>query len=90
MGYSTRGGVWGSTIGTFTPDDTDTKMYLDGSTQYSFEEILQDAQEKWGQQISFDQLSICTEYIQTDCLGYNSRYDPSDYTMYIVISKKDE
>ncbi len=41
MGYGTRNGTWGSAIRTFTPDDTDTDMYLDGSIRYSFEEILQ-------------------------------------------------
>ena len=85
MGYGTRSG----TIQTFEPDDTDTEFYLDcgmfGGGSYSLASLIQKAREKWGEDISLEDIEITPEYIHTDCLGYD-RYDPTDYTNYLRIS----
>lgn len=86
MGYETRPGVLGHTIRTFTPDDTDTELYFDSTYRVTLSEIIEKAREKWGADISLDQLNISAKHIHTDCLGYD-RYDPSDYTDYIVITR---
>lgn len=87
MGYGTRGGRFGNKIQTFWPDDTDTKMYINGGLMSStnLQELLEKAQEKWPG-ISLDQIEISAEHIQTDCLGYDL-YDPNDYTQFIVLRK---
>lgn len=83
MGYGTRNN---GNITTFWPDDTDDTIYLEGN--YSLAEIFLKATEKWGNDISLDDIDISSEYIQTDCIYYD-RYDPMDYTNFIVITRNE-
>ncbi len=78
----------GSQIRDFTPDDTDESFYLSCEFQgsYPLPEILEKAQEKWGPDIKFEQLSISAEYIHCYCIGFD-RYDPSDYVEFLLITK---
>lgn len=70
----------------FTPDDTDTKMYISGETYVTLQEILDKAKEKWPD-AKPEQIMIDPQHIHTHALGYD-RYDPSDYTNYIVLELK--
>lgn len=72
----------------FTPDDTDTKMYLDSSVYITITlaEIMEKAKEKWPD-ASLENINISAEHIHTHALGYD-RYDQSDYTDYIVLELK--
>ena len=82
MGYSTdRNG-----IKRFWPDDDEKTIYLSG--EYSLGELVLVAQEKWPD-ASMDDIEISTDYIHTHCLGYN-RYDPGDYTCFIVLTLEAE
>lgn len=83
MGYSTRNN---GLIKTYQPDNTDKKYYInsDNYPNYSLLDIIKLAKEKWGEDISLDNIHISSEYIQTDCLNYDA-YDPFDYTNFIVI-----
>lgn len=73
----------GTEITDFWPDDTDKKMYLT-SYGYSMIEILEKAREKWPEATLHD-LKIDSEKIHTSCLYYD-RYDPSDYTDFLIIT----
>lgn len=74
MGYTTR---WNG-IRDFSPDDTDTKMYIAADGDWTMDEILRLAQEKWPN-IEWNGLKIGAEHIHTNCLCHDI-YDPSDYT----------
>lgn len=82
MGYGTRNN---GQITTFWPDDTDDCFYLNGSSGYSFGDILEKAKQKWGENISLSDIAIEAEHIQTDCLF--DRYDSSDWTDFIAVRK---
>lgn len=84
MGHYTRNG----TIRCYTPDDTDTSFYVSSDDYLTMEDILLKAREKWGTETELGALRVTAEHIHTDCLGYD-QYDPSDYTNYIVVEKKD-
>lgn len=81
MGYFKRNGG----IECFTPDDTETEMWIDGSVGYSFTEIRSKIIEKWPN-VSLDDydIRVTAEYIHTDCLTYDL-YDSGDWTKYIKI-----
>ena len=49
-------------------------------------ELLEQAKEKWGADISLETLKITPEHIHCYCLGYD-RYDSSDYVDYLLIEK---
>ena len=85
MGHDTRPGKLGHTIRTFWPDDTDTTMYLQSTRPLSSADLLQDIYEKWPD-ASLENITIGTENIQTDCLGYDL-YDAGDYTDFLIITK---
>lgn len=77
----------GTEIRDFTPDDTETDMYLSCEIQsYTFPDILEKAKEKWGPDTKFENLRITPEYIHCYCLGYD-RYDPDDYVNYLLIQR---
>ena len=82
MGAYTRAGTQ---IRDFTPDDTAETLYLDSSCSWALSDLLERARQKWGEAIAVDDLSIEADYLHTHCLGYD-RYDPSDYTKYLVIT----
>lgn len=67
------------------PENTDTTIYIYDSSTLTIQEIIDRAQEKWGEDISFDRLEITGEEIQVRCFGYD-QYDPSDYCRYIVVN----
>lgn len=52
----------------------------------SFTDLIEKIKGKWPD-ASMDDIDISTEYIHTDCLGYD-QYNPCDYTNYIVLEKK--
>jgi len=88
VGYGTRQGSLGHTIKTFWPDDTDTTMYIDASYTHTLADIQQKIEEKWPGTPA-NCIEITTDEINTDCLGYDL-YDPSDYTMFLIIRKVSE
>ena len=70
----------------FWPKDTETTKYICGSI--SFTDLILRIREFWpNAAIIMDNFEISTEYIQTSCIGYDL-YDASDYTSFIVITKK--
>jgi hypothetical protein len=81
MGYMKRPGT---EITDFTPDDTDTTMYIEGSMYVDLITLLNKAKEKWPE-ADFADINIDAEHIHTHALYYD-RYDGSDYTNYIVLT----
>lgn len=85
MGYGTRDG----SIKTFWPDDTDTVMYVEAGSMFApavnMADLLQKIYEKW-EDAALTEIEITSEYIHTDCLGYDL-YDPGDYTTFIRIQR---
>lgn len=69
MGYGTRS----NTVRTFTPDDDENTIHLQG--EFSLEDLDRISQAKWPYS-SMDDIKITTKYIQND---------PSDYTCFIVL-----
>ena len=65
---------------------TSTKIYISADSSINIGDLLEKAQEKWPG-CSLGELEISAEHIHTDCLGYD-RYDPMDYTNYIIIELK--
>lgn len=86
MGYSTRPNNTGGIIRTFWPDDTDKTMFIQENTPLTLADLLQDIYEKWPG-TSLENITISSENIHTDCLGYDL-YDAGDYTDFILITKK--
>ncbi len=81
MGYSTdsRG------IKSFQPDDDEKTLYLASEMLVTGEDFKRAIIEKWGEQAWMDgSYNVAAEHIHTDCLGYD-RYDPFDYTNFIVV-----
>lgn len=85
MGHGTRGGALGHTIRTFWPDDDENTMYLDATQIWSLTDIQARINEKWPG-VSSDNITISSEEINTDCLGYDA-YDPSDWTNFLIITR---
>jgi hypothetical protein len=85
MGYGTRPGRFGYTIQTFWPDDTDNEIYISSDDGKSLQEIIEIAMCKWPD-IDFSELSISSQKIHTNHLGYDF-YDSSDYTEFIILRK---
>lgn len=68
----------------FTPDDTDKKLHIESDMfPPTLQSIVDQAKEKWPD-VAFENINISAEHIHTHALGYD-RYDPSDYTNYIVL-----
>lgn len=82
MGYSTRNN---GLIKDFWPDDTDDSFYM--AEGASMSHIMEMAMDKWGLDITIDDLIIMPEHIHTHCLTYDL-YDPGDYDDFLCISKK--
>lgn len=78
MGYYTTS----HGIKNFTPDDTDNEFYI--TSDASLSDIMKRCQEKWGENVAWDNITIHSEYIQCYCLGYG-RYDPGDYENYLKV-----
>jgi hypothetical protein len=69
----------------FLPDNTTTEVYLNGNVGYCMREILEIARDHFGSKTDFEDVSVTSEYIQTECIGFDG-YDPSDYAKYIVLT----
>lgn len=87
MGTYYRSTNTGHKIECFTPDDTDTEMYINTFVSVDMEDVNNRIKEKWPD-AKLSDINIAAEYIHTDCLGYDL-YDSSDYTNYIVITLKE-
>ena len=86
MGHGTRRGSFGHTIPTFWPDDTDTEIYIRTDCgQPTVAELLEKIQDKWPG-TSAENITIDSQKIHTDCLGYDL-YDAGDYTDFIIITR---
>jgi hypothetical protein len=86
MGYGTRNN---GQIKTFWPDDTENDLYIASDfISTSFQEILDRAKEKWGEELTLEEIMIEPEYIHTDCLTYDL-HDPGDYTNFLHITRKE-
>lgn len=73
----------------FQPDNTPDVLYLN-VTDFSprtLEELQEACVKHFGEEIGSDDLLITAEYIHTQCLGYD-RYDPGDYSTFLVITKR--
>ncbi len=85
MGYSYRNN---GQITDFWPDDTATELYIDGDYGYDLEYLLEQIKNHFGD-CDMSKYRISAEYIHTSCLTYD-RYDSSDYTKFIKITKEEE
>lgn len=79
MGYSYRNG---GRIVDFWPDETDDQFYI--VEHASLADILERAKEKWGEDISLEEINVESLYIHTSCLTYDA-YDSSDYTKFLGV-----
>ena len=71
-------------MGTFTPENTPGKLYIDTCNDITFSDLIEMAKNYFGAGVNLDQLKITSEYIHTRCITYDL-YDPNDYDNYIVI-----
>jgi len=81
MGYKKRPGT---EITDFSPDDTETVMYLHSSNGHSLAELLILAKIKWPD-ATLENIEITSEKIHTHCIYYDL-YDAGDYTDFIVLT----
>lgn len=82
MGYSIRNN---GLIKDFWPDDTHNSFYMVEAASLSL--IMELAKDKFGPDITVDDLIITPEHIHTNCLTYDL-HDPGDYTNFLCISKR--
>lgn len=73
----------GTKIRDFWPDDTATKIYKDADMLFDLGNLQEVIKEKWPT-AELKDIQIRAEHIHTHALGY-PRYDPSDYTTFVVI-----
>ena len=71
-------------IKNYWPDNTETTMYI--CCAYTFDDIIEQAKNHFGNDINLDEITIRSERIHTSCLTYDL-YDTSDYTDFIVVEK---
>lgn len=83
MGYTYRNN---GQITDFWPDNTENEIYIDNEYGMSLDVLIEVIREKW-EGVSFEDLEIRSEYIQTRCLTYDC-YDSADWTQFIIISRK--
>lgn len=86
MGYGTRPNRLGGDIRTYWPDDDDNTIYIESGTCPTLADIQARIDEKWPG-ASAANIEFGSEEINTDCLGYDM-YDPSDWTNFIIITRK--
>lgn len=80
------GTYYNGSIENFSPDNTPDTLYIDSCNTPTMGEIMQAINKHFGGNANLNNFSIEAEYIHTHCIGYN-RYDPGDYTNYIVIRR---
>lgn len=81
MTYSYRNN---GNIKDFWPDDDDKTIYIPSDIPWSMQELIEKANQKWPH-IKMSDIEISSEKIHTHCLTYD-RYDPGDYTNFIILS----
>lgn len=69
----------------FEPDDDETGMYINCNYHHTLDQMISTITEKWPG-VSMSDIWIDAIHVHTDCLGCD-RYDPTDYTNYIVIRR---
>ena len=84
MGYSTRNN---GQIRDFEPDNTPDTLYLMMYGGRTIQDISEEIAAHFGSDGNLMDYNISAENIHTRCLGYDL-YDPSDYDMYLIITKK--
>lgn len=67
------------------PQDDETTIYMIDTGNMTLQEIIDRAQDKWGETVSFYRLEIEGREIQVRCFGYDL-YDPGDYCQYFVVN----
>lgn len=71
------------------PIDDHETMYLSANLDLTLNDLLARAQEKWGEEIDFDVISVALEEERTT--HYNTyvyyEHDPDDYEKFIVLRK---
>ena len=68
------------------PQDTENKIYIEVSGIDNINDLIFEAQDKWGKAIDIDKLKLEHEHIQVKCFGYD-QYDSGDYRDYFVITR---
>ena len=81
MGYSIRPGTQ---IMDFWPDDDETTQYIASSYGPTLTDLLQHAKDKWGDDVTLDDIEVTAEKIHTYCIYYDL-YDSGDYTDFLVL-----
>lgn len=69
------------------PEDTATKLHLMSTNCWTLQNLIEFAQEKWGDSVSLEDIEMSSEKIQTRCFGYDL-YDGGDYTDFIILEYK--
>lgn len=68
------------------PKDDEETIYIESEFSTTpLSELLEKIKEKWGE-VDFSKIHIYSEHRHVEHIGYD-RYDPSDYTNYIVITR---
>ena len=75
-----------SGIECFEPDNDEKTLWIEADYRTGLREIFDAIRNHFGDDIDFSEISITAEHIHTRCLGYD-RYDGSDYTNYLKITK---
>lgn len=72
------------------PKNTKNKIYIAATyEEFTIDLLLEHAKNYWGQNISWDDLTISLDYIKTSGCGCHHG-DSFDYTNFIVLNKKGE
>jgi hypothetical protein len=69
----------------FEPDNTENEFFVQMTTEVPMEDLIEKATSYFN--LPIDGINISCEYIHTRYLGYD-RYDPGDYTLYLVFSRR--
>ena len=81
MGYFTLNGIT-----RYDPDNTPNTLYIQMFGSLDFDSLREKIKEHFGDP-NLDNYEISTEYIHTDCIGYDL-YDSSDWSIFIIIERK--
>lgn len=73
-----------SNSNSFWPENTEDKLYFPYET--NLQSLLDSVKQAWPD-VSLDDISIESEHIHTDCIGYDL-YDSTDYTNFVVVTRK--
>lgn len=68
------------------PIDDENTLHVNSCMSHSLMDIINLCKSHFGEDVDFSSLNIEAEHRHVTCIGYD-RYDPSDYTDYLVITK---